>query len=120
LEPKFYNQFLETLSLEENSMMETQFDSSQWRAQTEFLGNIFEEKPQSYWIDLFSGLDACVAPILTPEEAENEAHIKSREIWVRENGYLMAAAAPRFDDKRPKTLQSEVTIDKKDILSNWN
>jgi hypothetical protein len=32
----------------------------------------------------------------------------------------MAAAAPRFDDKRPKTLQSEVTIDKKNILSNWN
>ena len=120
LEPKFYNQFLKTLSLEENPMMETQFDSSQWRAQTKFLGNIFEEKPQSYWVDLFSGLDACVAPILTPEEAENEAHIKSREIWVRENGYLMAAAAPRFDDKRPKTLQSEVTIDKKDILSNWN
>jgi crotonobetainyl-CoA:carnitine CoA-transferase CaiB-like acyl-CoA transferase len=119
LEPKFYNQFLETLSLDGNPLMETQFDSSKWHAQTEFLSNIFKGKTQSYWIDLFSGLDACVAPILTPEEAENEVHIKSREIWVRENGYLMASAAPRFDDKRPKELQSEIIINKKDVISSW-
>ena len=34
--------------------------------------------------ELFSDLDACVAPILNPEEAESDPHIKSREIWVRE------------------------------------
>ena len=99
--------------------MQTQYDSSQWKAQTEFLSNIFQEQGQAYWTELFSDLDACVAPILNPEEAEIEPHIKSREIWVRENGYLMASAAPRFDDKGPKELQSEVTIDKKDIISSW-
>jgi hypothetical protein len=31
----------------------------------------------------------------------------------------MASAAPRFDDKMPKKLQSEITIDKKDIISSW-
>ena len=119
LEPKFYNQFLEVLSVDKNPLMQTQYDSSQWKAQTEFLSNIFQEKAQAYWTDLFSDLDACVAPILNPEEAEFEPHIKSREIWVRENGYLMAAPAPRFDDKTPKKLQSEITIDKKDIISSW-
>ena len=119
LEPKFYNQFLEVLSVDKNPLMQTQYDSSQWKAQTEFLSNIFQEKAQAYWTDLFSDLDACVAPILNPEEAEFEPHIKSREIWVRENGYLMASAAPRFDDKMPKKLQSEITIDKKDIISSW-
>ena len=119
LEPKFYNQFLEVLSVDKNPLMQTQYDSSQWKAQTEFLSNIFQEKAQAYWTDLFSDLDACVAPILNPEEAEFEPHIKSREIWVRENGYFMASAAPRFDDKMPKKLQSEITIDKKDIISSW-
>ena len=119
LEPKFYNQFLEVLSVDKNPLMQTQYDSSQWKAQTEFLSNIFQEKAQAYWTDLFSDLDACVAPILNPEEAEFEPHIKSREIWVRENGYLMASAAPRFDDEMPKKLQSEITIDKKDIISSW-
>ena len=119
LEAKFYNQFLEILSVDKNPLMQTQYDSSQWKMQTEFLSDIFQEKPQSYWTDLFSDLDACVAPILTPEEAETDPHIKLREIWVRENGYLMASAAPRFDDKRPKILKSELTIDKKDIISDW-
>ena len=119
LEPKFYNQFLEVLSVDKNPLMQTQYDSSQWKAQIEFLSNIFQEKAQAYWTDLFSDLDACVAPILNPEEAEFEPHIKSREIWVRENGYLMASAAPRFGDKMPKKLQSEITIDKKDIISSW-
>ena len=119
LEPKFYNQFLEVLSVDKNPLMQTQYDSSQWEAQTEFLSDIFQEKAQAHWTDLFSNLDVCVAPILNPEEAEFEPHIKSREIWIRENGYLMAAPAPRFDDKTPKKLQSEITIDKKDIISSW-
>ena len=60
-----------------------------------------------------------MAPILNPEEAEFDPHIKSREIWVRENGYLMASAAPRFNQKRPKALKSEIIVDKKDIISSW-
>ena len=64
-------------------------------------------------------MDACVAPILSPEEAAIDPHIQSRDIWVRENGYLMAAAAPRFDENRPKTLKSEKIVDKKDIISDW-
>ena len=119
LEPKFYNQFLEVLSIDKNSLMQTQYARGQWKAQTEFLSDIFIEKPQSHWTELFSDLDACVAPILNPEEAESDPHIKSREIWVRENGYLMASAAPRFDEKKPKALKSEVTIDRKDIISDW-
>ena len=99
--------------------MQTQYDSGQWEMQTQFLSDIFQENPQSYWTELFSDLDACVAPILNPEEAESDPHIKSREIWARENGYLMASAAPRFDDKRPKTLKSEIIVDKNDIISDW-
>ena len=119
LEPKFYNQFLEILSIDKNPLMQTQYDNGQWEMQTQFLSDIFQENPQSYWIELFSDLDACVAPILNPKEAESDPHMKSREIWVRENGYLMASAAPRFDDKRPKTLKSEIIVDKKDIISDW-
>ena len=50
LEPKFYNQFLKALSVDKNPLMQTQYDKDKWKAQTEFLVNIFMEKPQSYWI----------------------------------------------------------------------
>ena len=119
LEPKFYNQFLKALSVDKNPLMQTQYDKGNWKAQTKFLVNIFMEKPQSYWTKLFSSLDACVAPILSPEEAESDPHIEAREIWVRENGYLMASAAPRFDNSKPNTLKPEAILDKKDIVSNW-
>ena len=119
LEPKFYNQFLKALLVDKNPLMQTQYDKDKWKAQTEFLVNIFMEKPQSYWTKLFSSLDACVAPILSPEEAESDPHIEAREIWVRENGYLMASAAPRFDNRKPNTLKPETILDKKDIVSNW-
>ena len=119
LEPKFYNQFLKALSVDKNPLMQTQYDKDKWKAQTEFLVNIFMEKPQSYWTKLFSSLDACVAPILDPEEAESDPHMKSRKIWARENGYLMASPAPRFDNNKPKTLQPEALVDKKDIVSTW-
>ena len=45
--------------------------------------------------------------------------MKSRKIWARENGYLMASPAPRFDNNKHKTLQPEAIVDKKDIVSTW-
>ena len=119
LEPKFYSIFLETLGIDNDPLLKTQHEKDQWGAQTVYLSKIFKKKPQAYWVNRFSDLDACVAPILDPEEAESDPHMKSRKIWARENGYLMASPAPRFDNNEPKTLQPETIIDKKDIVSNW-
>jgi alpha-methylacyl-CoA racemase len=119
LEPKFYSIFLETLGINKDPLFQSQHEKDQWGAQTDYLCKIFKKKPQAYWINRFSDLDACVAPILDPKEAESDPHMKSRKIWARENGYLMASPAPRFDNNKAKTLQPETIIDKNDIVSIW-
>lgn len=40
-----------------------------WPKLRAYLENGFDIKPRDYWASLFHGSDACVAPVLTPEEA---------------------------------------------------
>lgn len=40
-----------------------------WPKLRAYLENGFNSKPRDYWASLFHGSDACVAPVLTPEEA---------------------------------------------------
>lgn len=56
---------------------------------------LFATQPQSHWAAVFAGSDACVAPVLTPEEAQTDPHIAARAIW--DGG--VPAAAPRFDGR---------------------
>ncbi|KAI6125626.1 CoA-transferase family III [Pisolithus croceorrhizus] len=58
LEPQFFITFIDTRTRKED-----------WPKLRTFLENGFKTKPRDYWASLFHGLDACVVPVLTPEEA---------------------------------------------------
>ncbi|NVK13440.1 MAG: CoA transferase [Rhodobacteraceae bacterium] len=95
LEPKFYAQFLEKLGLSEDPEFQRQFDKALWPALTGRLAGIFAGQPRDHWASLFEGSDACVAPVLNPEEAM--AHpMNARCAWIEAEGVLQAAPAPRF------------------------
>lgn len=96
LEPKFYAQFLEVLGLQDDPVFKAQFERALWPDQTASLGAIFAAKPLGHWAALFEGSDACVAPVLSPEQAATDPHMKARDVWKITNGTLQAAAAPRF------------------------
>lgn len=99
-ERKFYETFLTALELENDSDLSEQFDRTLWPAQTQKLAQVFATKPASHWQALFDGTDACVAVVLTPEEAAQEPHMAHRETWARVEGVLQPAPAPRFDGQR--------------------
>lgn len=96
LEPKFYALFLAALGLQDDPAFKPQYDAALWPNQSVSLGAILKAKPLSHWAALFEGSDACVAPVLSPQQAAADPHIKTRDIWQMANGAFQAAAAPRF------------------------
>ncbi|MBP0482545.1 CaiB/BaiF CoA transferase family protein [Sagittula salina] len=93
LEPQFYAEFLARMGLTEDPRFAAQYVPAQWPAQTEALAALFAAQPRAHWEALFDGSDACVAPVLSPAEAQIDPHVTARGIW--QGG--VPAAAPRFD-----------------------
>ncbi|SMX40159.1 CaiB/BaiF CoA transferase family protein [Maliponia aquimaris] len=92
LEPKFYAQFLDTLGLGDDPGFARQFDTAQWPVLTARLAGIFAGQSRDHWAAQFDGSDACVAPVLSPDEAARDPHMVARG-----HGAGAALPAPRFD-----------------------
>ena len=111
LEPKFYATFLDCLGLREDPDFLRQFDASLWPSLTERLKAIFCTETMAHWDALFTGKDACVAPVLSPEDSGQDPHIAARGIWFESEGQLQARTAPRFSTWQP---YRDVAIPQKD------
>jgi len=95
LEAKFYTEFLRILGLRDDPRFAVQYDPEKWAAQTAELKRLFASRPLQHWAELFDGTDACVAPVLAPEDAASDPHMAARGVWHQ--GPLQPAPAPRFD-----------------------
>lgn len=78
LEPKFYAELLKGLELNDVA----QFDS--FEENKNLFASIFAQKTQKEWCDIFQDLDACVAPVLTLDEAPQHPHNVERKAFVNE------------------------------------
>jgi crotonobetainyl-CoA:carnitine CoA-transferase CaiB-like acyl-CoA transferase len=121
LEPKFYMLFLQKMGLSDEPDFQSQFDSATWPALTQRLSDIFAGKPRDHWASLFQGSDACVAPVLSPTEAQAHPMNTARQTWRTADGALQAAAAPRFSTAewhpKPSPTRGE---HRQDILNELN
>ncbi|GJL94091.1 MAG: alpha-methylacyl-CoA racemase [Hyphococcus sp.] len=131
LEPKFYQELLTRLELQDDPAFSSQFDQSAWPDLKVRLAGLFKTKPRSEWVEELHGTDVCFAPVLSPSEAAEEAHIKSRNILRDIGGVLQAAPAPRFNGQAPpdpraapvsgqhtEEILSELGVDDRDI-NKW-
>ncbi len=103
LEAKFYAAFLTLMGLQDDPDFARQHDPSRWPDCTARLAVIFAEKPVAHWAALFAGSDACVAPVLSPFGAAQDAHMAARGVWLQAGGALQPAPAPRFDGQPAPT-----------------
>lgn len=92
LEPKFYALFLDKMGLTDDPGFAAQFDPDQWPVQSARLAGIMAVRTRAHWAEVFDGTDACVAPVLSPDEAAQDAHMAARG-----HGAGSALPAPRFD-----------------------
>jgi len=98
IEPQFYAEFLEGLSLAGDEDMQKQMDQSLWPSNKEKVAAAFKTKTRDEWSDIFSGRDACVFPVLGLAEARTHPFNAQRSTHIRgaTNDILQPAPAPRF------------------------
>jgi len=95
LEPAFYAQLLAGLGLGAADLP-AQMDSAAWPAMKERFRAIFRTKSRAEWETVFEGKDACVAAVLSPREAAEGPHMKTRRAFSDAFGVLQPSPAPRF------------------------
>lgn len=117
LEPGFYRILLDRLGLDPEAW--PQYDEDVWPALHEELARIFGAEPRSHWEAVFEGIDACVTPVLTLDEAARSAQLVARETLVSTADGLVPGPAPRFsrtpsrvaERSRPPAEDSDWVLD---------
>jgi len=94
LEPQFFDRLVAGLELGE--ACPGQWELAEWGRMRDLLASTFKQRDMAAWAELFEGTDACLAPVLTPTEAREHAHIRARGIWTDVDGVTQPAPAPRF------------------------
>lgn len=95
LEPKFFSELVEVLGLDIDSFP-AQMDRTGWPLWREAMASRFAERTRDEWEEAFVGRDACVAPVLSMEEAPGHPHNLRRETFFEVGGFPQPAPAPRF------------------------
>lgn len=105
IEPQFYKQLLELCGITDPHF-EQQWVEGEWAALRVKLAAIFLTRTRAQWCELLEGTDACFAPVLSMNEAPEHPHNQARGTFVRQDGVLQPAPAPRFD-RTPSTLPAK-------------
>jgi alpha-methylacyl-CoA racemase len=95
VEPRFYAAMLELLELDPADLP-SQDDRARWPQTKQRIARAVARRTRDEWMALAAEVDACVAPVLGPDEVEKDPHLAARETFVRLDGVLQPAPAPRF------------------------
>ena len=114
IEPHFFAEFLGKLGL--SDLVPIQLDEARWPELAGAFARAFAAEDRDHWAALFDGSDACVAPVLTAAEAPAHPHHVARQTWVKHEGLVQPAPAPRFS-RTPGTLRQ--TGEGEALLAQW-
>ncbi len=120
IEPPFYAALLQGLSLDPAELPD-QNDRSTWPAMKVRFAELFAMKSRDEWVAIFAGTDACVAPVLSPLEAQHHPHNQARGTFLELEGILQPAPSPRFS-RTPGAVQrppSPPGADTDEALAAW-
>jgi len=98
VEPEFYAELVRTLGVADDPdfAVKRQYDRDAWPRLKRRLAGIFRTRTRDEWAALFEGTDACVAPVLAPEEAPDHPHHRARRTFLEVAGLPQPAPTPRF------------------------
>ncbi|GAA0951623.1 CaiB/BaiF CoA-transferase family protein [Virgisporangium aurantiacum] len=95
LEPQFFTELVRLLGLDRPDFP-TQYELDRWPEMRERIAAVFASRTREEWTKVFSGTDACVAPVLSVTEAPHDPHLVARGTYEERDGVVQPAAAPRF------------------------
>lgn len=97
LEPQFYAELLRLLEIPVDVVdPAAQHDRATWPRLRATLAAAFASRTREEWTAVFSGTDACVAPVRSLTEAAADPHLAARSSLVVRDGVLQPSPAPRF------------------------
>src|SRR5690606_9484674 len=99
----FYRQLLQRIGATSEAIAAQ--SASHWAKAGEHLAQLFKTRTRDEWMVLLEGTDACVAPVLSLEEAASHPHIIARSALIEHDAVTQPAPAPRFS-RTPAAIQS--------------
>ena len=101
VEPRFYARLLSVLELDP-ALLSQQYDRTTWTNTKQIFAAKVAQRTLAQWTKAFEGVDACVSPVLTLQEATSHPHFRVRGTWAEFGESVQPAAAPRFS-RTPST-----------------
>lgn len=96
LEPKFFAEFARRTGLDTSGLGD-HLAPEAWPELERRIEALLSTRTRDDWCALLEGTDACVAPVLSLEEAPHHPHNAARGTFVIVDGVAQPAPAPRFD-----------------------
>ena len=121
IEDRFYQKLLDKLEITDADLRTQQHNRDRWPEFTDRLQEIFLTKTRDEWGEIFTGTDACFAPVLNLTEAARHPHAQARNSYVDVDGISQPAPAPRFS-RTPSGIQSppaEPGQHTEEVLRDW-
>ncbi|WP_338784476.1 CaiB/BaiF CoA-transferase family protein [Streptomyces sp. DG1A-41] len=120
LEPRFYEEFLALLGVEDQAAARK--DVTRWGELREQIAARFKTRTRDEWTALFDGSDACVAPVLSLREAPHHPHLSARGTFTDHGGITQPAPAPRFSatPTSVRTGPARPGADTADVARDWD
>ncbi|QUX22069.1 MULTISPECIES: CaiB/BaiF CoA transferase family protein [Nocardiopsis] len=118
IEPQFYAAFLAGTGLD-GEELPGQWDRSGWPVLRERFAEVLRTRGRDEWAAVFEGVDACVMPVLSLEEAPDHPHVRARGTLVREGGRVVPGPAPRFSRTPGGVTRGRPQPDTAEVLKGW-
>ncbi|MFD3686838.1 CaiB/BaiF CoA transferase family protein [Nocardiopsis sp. NPDC058631] len=118
IEPQFYAAFLAGLGLTGEDLPD-QWDRSGWPRLRARFAEVLRTRGRDEWAAVFDGVDACVMPVLSLEEAPDHPHVRARGSLVRDGERLVSGPAPRFDRTPGGVTRGREQPDTDTTLREW-
>ena len=120
MEPQFYAALLVGLGLDP-AELPPQHEVSSWPAMKERFAAVFASRTREGWEKVFDGTDACVTPVLEPQELAGHPHHRARGFLQESAGVLQPVPVPRLSATPGRIGEPapEVGEHTDPILSEW-
>ncbi|BBZ25841.1 CoA transferase [Mycolicibacterium madagascariense] len=120
VELPFYKEMLTLLGIDGDALP-FQLDRTGWPELKALIADTFLERSRDEWAEVFANSDACVSPVLSPWEAHEHAHHRSRDAFIDVDGLRQPAPAPRFSRTPAPVPQPLATGSDavSDLLQRW-
>jgi alpha-methylacyl-CoA racemase len=120
IEPQFYASLLKVMGID-GERLPDQNDRTAWPEMRKRFAQVFATRTRDEWVAIAAGRDACLAPVLTIDEAPGHPQMQTREVYASFDGLRHPSPAPRFS-RTPSTLRTPAPApgrDSRQALADW-